>query len=302
MRVCWCQLGLLLILQPAFGQQPSFADFPKKGSYLYFGQPAFEDNSFFIEEAITQEKGIHQFISSFYFDKFHKGDFQYSFTHQVPLSHLKHQLNYTLHYHVLQPTANTLGGGGLGDMAVTYEYMVSGKKDWAMIVPSIAVIIPTGKAINGHGAGGFGAQLSVAVTKRLSRKVVTHYNVGYTFVSSADRYTDLAGSGIPAYEKDLHYQNLGASIIWYQKRKLNWMLEATSLYFMNINDDGSLSRNNQLTINPGIRIAIDHNTTQIVPGLSFPSVFHDGNFAGTGIFFYLSFEPEYLPFTKAKSR
>jgi hypothetical protein len=291
-----------LIVRSAICQTPAPADLPKKGSYLYYGQPAFEDNSFLLEEAITQEKGINQFISSFYLDAFRKGDFQYSFTHQVPLSHLKHQLNYTIHYHVLQPTAITSGGAGFGDMTVAYEYMVTGKKDWAMVVPSVAVILPTGNALSGRGAGGFGGQVSLAITKRLSRKIVTHYNVGYSFVSSADRYTALAGSKILTYEKDLHYENLGASVVWYQTRKFNWMLEATSVYLTNINDDGSLSRNNQFTINPGFRFAIDHNNTQIVPGLSVPTVFYDGTFDRTGIFLYLSFEPEYLPFTKPKSR
>ena len=69
-----------------------------------------------------------------------------------------------------------------------------------------------------------------------------------------------------------------------------------------LKSDGSVARSNQLTINPGFRFAIDHKRTQIVPGISAPFIFVDGKFDRGGLFFYLSFEPEYLPFTKPKTR
>jgi hypothetical protein len=57
-----CFLLFLLTSLMAVGQTDAIKDVPRKGSYLYFRQPAFEDNSFLLEEAITQEKGILQHI------------------------------------------------------------------------------------------------------------------------------------------------------------------------------------------------------------------------------------------------
>jgi hypothetical protein len=142
---------------------------PKKGSYLYYGQPAFEDNSFFLEEAFNQEKGIMQYSSNFYFDNLRGGDFLYTFTHEIPITQ-RHQLNYTLQYHVLNSPATGEKSNGPGDINVSYHYMISGKMDWIMVIPSINIIVPTGKAVNGQGVGGAGAQLGVAITKRLSHR------------------------------------------------------------------------------------------------------------------------------------
>ena len=286
-----------------YGQIEEFKDIPKKGSYLYYGQPAFEDNSFLLEEAINQEKGITQYVSNFYFDNIRGGDFLYTFSQDIPISHLRHQISYMVPYQVLNSPASGEKSNGLGDINIEYNYMVTGKKDWAMVVPGFSVILPTGKAISGQGTGGMGGKISLAITKRLSHKIVTNYNLGYTYISSADRYTaSISGGKVLSYEKDLQYKNLGASIIWYQTRKFNWLLEGTSSFLTDIKADGTLSRSNQITINPGFRFAIDHNRIQIVPGFSMPSIFVDGKFDRTGVFFYLSFEGEYLPFTKAKNR
>src|SRR5579872_6608699 len=153
------------------GQIEPIKDIPKKGSYLYFRQPAFEDNSFLIDEAITQEKGILQHISTFYLDNLRGGNFVYSFAQEIPITHLRHQLSYTLYYNLLNPkTGSTVNG--FGDIDLTYSYMALGKKDWAMVVPSFNLILPTGNAAKGLGAGGLGGRLSVAVTKRLSNKLI----------------------------------------------------------------------------------------------------------------------------------
>lgn len=66
-----------------------------KGSYLYYGQPAIEDNSFLIEEAINQEAGVIQHIfTTAYAD----GDIVYSYTQELPLRNDRHQLSFGLSY------------------------------------------------------------------------------------------------------------------------------------------------------------------------------------------------------------
>ena len=292
----------LTISSVAFSQIEKFVNVPKKGSYLYYGQPAFEDNSFLLEEAITQEKGVIQHITNFHYDNLRGGNIIFSFSQEIPITHLRHQLNYTIYYSDLNPTASSMGGG-LGDISIGYHYMAMGKTDWAMVVPGLTIIIPTGKAETGSGYGGLGAQLSLAVTKRLSHSIITNYTIGFTFISKADRYKlGPSGNNILSYEKDLQHGIVGASIIWYPTRKFNWLLEYVSNFNAQINTDGSVARYHFLTLNPGFRFAIDHKRVQIVPGLSLPIVFKEGNFEYVGLFLYLSFEPEYLPFSKSKSR
>jgi len=295
-------LALFFVNSVAVGQ-PDLSAFPKKGSYLYYGQPAFEDNSFLLEEAFNQSKGVHQFISTFYWNSLNVGDFTYSFTHEIPLIPLRHQLSYTFLYNVWQKPESVEKTNGFGDVSISYRPMLWGDKDWAMVIPRFTLIVPTGDAIKGNGTGGWGAQFNLAVTKRLSRKVITHYNAGYTFISKADRYTSNSdGNNVLAFEKDLRFKNLGASVIWYPTRKFNLLLEYTSNFLNDIEEDGSLSRSHQYTFNPGFRFCIDYNLVQIVPGAGIPLNFVDGKFSGTGVFLYLSVEPQYLPFNKAKSR
>ncbi|MEJ0055419.1 MAG: hypothetical protein WDN75_07045 [Bacteroidota bacterium] len=168
-------LVLILLATVSYAQSNAIDSIPKRGSYLFYGQPAVEDNSFFIEEAINQEKGVSQYVSNFYFDNVKGGNFLYSFTHEMPLFTERHQLSYSLFYY-FQNASSKVKGGGFGDVNVSYHYKLSGKKAWMMVVPGFTLIVPTGK--NGYGSGGLGGQLNLLMTKRLSRRVVTHYNIG----------------------------------------------------------------------------------------------------------------------------
>jgi hypothetical protein len=295
----FCLVLCLFLRGTGFCQTSGLDTIPRKGSYLYYGQPAFEDNSFLLKEAINQERGVMQYVTNFYFDNIKTGEFLYSFNQEIPISHLRHQIEYTIFYHV----QNTGAGNGFGDLNIGYRYALSGKKAWAMVVPGFTLILPTGKAAAGTGTGGIGARVNLAVTKRLSRKLVSHYNADFTFISKADRYnSNISGGKVLSFERDLNYSSVGASLIWYQKRKFNWMLENVYYYLSDIKSDGTLTHSNQVTVNPGLRLAIDHRLVQIVPGISAPLIFVDGKYDRAGLFFYLSFEPEYLPFTKSKTR
>ncbi len=296
-----CFLASLILTTASFSQSYSIDSIPKRGSYLYYGQPAFEDNSFLLEEAINQEKGVMQYVSNFYFDNLRGGNFLYSFNHEIPLGGERHQLSYNLFYYFQNSSTSEPRGGGFGDINVSYRYKLSGKKAWIMVVPNFTVIIPTGK--NGYGYGGLGGQFNLLMTKRISRKIVTHYNIGYTFISQADLYVSrLSSAPIVGIEKDLQYKNVGASVIWYPTRKFNVLMEYVSNFLKDLETDGTIKNRNQLTLNPGFRFAIDLNNVQIVPGMSTPFIFTNGSFDKVGVFFYLSIEPQYLPFSKAKSR
>src|SRR5882672_6784379 len=182
----YIRCALLLSLQLSFGrgyaQSSDLKNFPKKGSYLYFGQPAFEDNSFLLEEAFNQPMGVIQHIVSYATNNIKKGNSNFNFTQEIPLTDLTHQLSYSLNYSFL-PLDGLKKKNGFGDVYISYRPSLMNEKQWMMLAPRITLILPTGNASQGLGQGGWGGQLNVAITKRLVRRLITHYNFGYTFIS-----------------------------------------------------------------------------------------------------------------------
>src|SRR5262249_28473234 len=57
--------------------------------------PSIQDNSFLVEEAYNQERGVVQHISGFTYFSDSK-DWAYTFTQEWPVPGLRHQLSYTL--------------------------------------------------------------------------------------------------------------------------------------------------------------------------------------------------------------
>lgn len=276
-------------------------DLPRRGSYLYYGELATEDNSFLIEEAFNQKTGVIQNIFNFYWDSFKSKNMNLSFTQEIPISSVKHQLSYTLSYtHVGDQYGNMISG--LGDLYVSYRPMVWSEEKWAMIIPRFTIILPTGSSKDGLGSGAFGGQVNLAVTKRFSRKIVSHYNAGVTYFYHYDRFEELNSKMTRTNEKNLLFKNLGASVIWYPTRHLNIMLEYLSNFTSTIEQNGLISHSHQQTINPGFRYCIDNGRMQIVPGVGLPMRLEGGKYQNTGLFFYLSFEPDYLNFNKSKTQ
>jgi hypothetical protein len=294
-------LSLTISVFNSYSQEQPLQKFPKKGSYLYYPQPAFEDNSFLLEEAFNQPMGVIQNIFNFNLDNLRYKNAQFSFTQEIPLTDLTHQLSYTFVYNF----AESLGGGmnsGFGDMTISYRPMLLGEKDWAMIIPRFTLILPTGKSSDGLGSGAPGFQFNMAVTKRPSRKIVTHFNAGFTYLYKSDRYSFTNNESQLAYEHDLFFKNLGASVIWYPVRKANVMVEYISNFISGISEENKITNDHQQIINPAFRFCIDNGKMQIVPGVGLPIHIMNGKYESTGLFFYLSFEPDYLAFGKPKSR
>lgn len=270
---------------------------PRKGSYLYYGQPAIEDNSMLIEEAFNQEAGIIQHISNFVFND---GNFAYNYTQEIPLADVKHQLSFGVSYASLKKPTNITDlthsyiSNGLGDIFINYRPLLMGKNDWALVIPRFSLIVPTGNSRYGLGSGSWGGQFNLAVTKRLGSKITTHYNAGYTLMTKADHYT-LTPDAQPVllYEKNLSTTNLGMSAIWLVANKFNLMVEYVSLYGKEMQDDGTLAQSNSTVVNPGFRMAFDIGKVQIVPGAGLPINFANGKYESTGGFIYLSIEPAY---------
>ena len=282
----------------ALGASAHEADsIPRKGSYLSYGQPAIEDNSMLIEEAFNQEAGIIQHISNFVLND---GNFAYSYTQEIPLADVKHQLSFGISYASLKKPTNITDlthsyiTNGLGDLFVNYRPLLFGKDDWALVIPRFSLIVPTGNSRYGLGSGSWGGQFNLAVTKRLGPKITTHYNAGYTLMTKADHFA-ISEDGQPTllYEKNMATTNFGASAIWLVANKFNLMVEYVSMYGKEMQDSGLLTRLNTSIINPGFRFAIDIGKVQIVPGAGVPFNFANGKYESAGAFIYLSIEPAY---------
>jgi hypothetical protein len=281
---------LVLSVTTAFSQEKDLSSFPKKGTYLWYRQPAYEDNSFLLDEAFTQPKGVWQNILNVYA---RKNDFASAFSQQIPITD-RHQFGYTLNYSVVGKG----GDSGFGDIYLHYNYAWKGKADRILLMPEFTLIVPTGK---NRGYGGWGGQFTLAATKRLSPKVMTHYNIGYSYVSRADFITSGNSTDRAFFEEDLHLQNAAASVVWYVTRRFNLMFESTGGAGKKLVDTHTTKVFN-LTLNPGFRVLFESETAQLVPGLSVPLNFENSSFAGAGVSVYLSYEPDYLGFFKAKSR
>jgi len=248
-----------------------------------------QDNSFLIEEAYNQEDGVIQHISSF--EKLTTtGDWVYTLTDEWPLRTQKHQLSVTLSAAHSGDFAES--GAGWGDTAFNYRYQLVGSGETKLaIAPRLTVLFPTGNPVYGRGFGGTGLQTNLPISIQHSAHWVTHWNAGTTwFPSAADEHHNEAGTlGV----------NLGQSIVWLAKPRLNFLLETIWLSSERVVGPQETTRFQNLYVSPRVRWA--HNLKsglQIVPGVAMPIGI--GPSAGEkGVLFYLSFEH---PFALAHSR
>jgi hypothetical protein len=231
-----------------------------------------EDNSFLIEEAYNQEPGVIQHISAFQY--VNDQTWLYTFTEECPVPGRKHQLSATI------PVLNS-GKTGLGDIALNYRYQAIFMNRLAFS-PRFSLLLPTGYYKKEFGAGVPGYQLNLPFSYLLSRKIVTHYNLGITITPNAK---NADGS-----RYDLINYNYGLSMILLLGKRFNFMLEAAGNTLITRADGRNTPVLNTLLINPGFRYAINFNSgLQIVPGIAVPIGI--GQTKGESIIFaYLSFE------------
>jgi hypothetical protein len=245
--------------------------------YSFAGEAKrIEDNSFLIEEAYNQEKGVIQHIQTFEYLKKAK-TWLYTFTQEWPVPDEKNQLSYTVPAsHIGEPSET-----GLGDILLNYRYQLF-QKETIAVAPRFSLILPTGDYKKGMGAGAYGYQINIPISVILSDKLVTHWNAGTTYTPGS-KEPGGAQANIMGY-------NLGASTVWLVSENFNILTEAAwnSLEF--VQEDGSKKKGETFFINPGMRFALNYKSgLQVVPGLAFPiGVAESKN--EYGVFIYLSFE------------
>ena len=240
-----------------------------------------EDNSFFIEEAYNQERGVVQHISNAVYQANPRKNIAFSFTQEWPLWGEDHQISFTVPYQFVE------GGSlsGLGDVLINYRYQLFEKESWAAVAPRLSLSLPSGNAEKGRGTGGTGVQVSLPASRYLSESLVAHVNVGLTIMPRAKGYRS---DGFEVEHALVSY-DFGASLIWITAPHFNLMLEWLGTSSAGFDELGGVARTLQTVISPGFRFAIDVGSLEIVPGLALPFFVADGS-ATTGAFIYLSFE------------
>jgi hypothetical protein len=237
------------------------------------------DNSFLIEEAYNQESGVVQHIFNYRRDR--DGGWLATFTQEWPLGGPLDQLSYTL---PLQSWTRPGGGLGaaIGDLAINYRRQILGRGDEPVwFSPRLSLVLPTGSAQKGTGAGGAGLQLELPLSVRVSRSLVTHWNAGSSMTRARDAL-DRRGT--------VRSVSAGASVIWLLAPTFNLMLESVWDRTEALDDTGTRVAEDHFVILPGVRAAINlPHDLQIVPGLGVP-IGAGPSHGERDLFLYLSFE------------
>jgi hypothetical protein len=239
-----------------------------------------QDNSFLVEEAYNQERGVVQTIFTYQRAAGSAG-YVSSVTQEWPAPGLRHQLSVTL---PLQGVRSGTGvAQGLGDVALNYRLQLVGDGgSAAAFSPRLTVLLPTGNADRNLGTGGVGAQVNLPLSLVLSPTIVAHTNLGATYTLSA-RAPD--GSRAPS-----RGWNAGQSVVWLAHPNLNVLLEAIALRNEILTDGGGAARTTDVWVSPGVRFAVNlPGRLQVVPGVAVPIGVGPSR-GKTGLFLYLSAE------------
>jgi hypothetical protein len=235
------------------------------------------DNSFLVEEAFNQDKGIFQNI--FNWTRARGGGWEGSFTQEWPAPALTHQLSYTIPFS---------GGGGspshVGGVLLNYRYQAleegAGRPAFA---PRFSVILPTGRAIDDSDRPGI--QVNLPFSKQL-RDVYVHWNTGFTWLHG------VASGGNAA--ANLTSPLFAGSLVWNTRPYLNLMFESVLELEDSVIGFQQTARERVVTLSPGVRGGWTlTGDRQVIVGAAVPITFTEGDHSAA-ILGYFSYE---LPFT-----
>jgi DtxR family Mn-dependent transcriptional regulator len=136
------------------------------------------DNSFLVEEAFNQEPGIFQNILTARRDE--DDEWQMTFTQEWPLFTQTHQLSFTA------AVQGVSGAYGFGDLYINYRWQALAETETVpAFSPRLSLILGTGNASKGLGAGGNGWQVNLPVSKQFGDAYL-HWNAGFTHNPNAE--------------------------------------------------------------------------------------------------------------------
>jgi hypothetical protein len=241
-----------------------------------------QDNSFLVEEAYNQERGIVQHIfnalgtvTPLNGNRPDDREWDYSFTQEWPVGSQTHQFSYTF----ASVSSNYVHG--FGDITLNYRYQALYEDDHTpAFSPRLSVLLATGDKNDGIGYGKTGYQFNLPVSKIIGNRWTVHGNAGGT------TYPGVSGS-------DPCSVNLGASAIYAVSEDFNLMLEAVSTWAREPNETGGTDHGTTALLSPGVRKAINFSNAQMVVGLALP-VGLTSDSPDYGVFLYFSFEHPFL--------
>ncbi len=219
-----------------------------------YAQSSWEilDNSFLIEEAFNQERGVFQNIVTW--TRGEDGGWQTTFVQEWPAPGVRHQLSYSL------PFSGVNGSTGINDVLLNYRYqLLSEDGRRPAMAPRVSLVVPTGREEDGLGEGATGLELNVPVSKHFGN-LYLHGNAGVRWLPDVARHTVVGASGI-----------------WRTSPMFNLLLEA-------IGEIGE-----SFTLSPGFRRGWNIGERQIVAGVAVP-VSRRGRSSSAAVLTYFSYE------------
>jgi hypothetical protein len=247
------------------------------------------DNSFLIEEAYNQEKGVVQHIFNWFPTWDHTDgelqEFQFLYTMELPVGGQCHQFSFTpmnfVHFESEPDVGPEDEQGGWGDIFLNYRYQLMMDDPCGLqpaIAPRISLILPTGDEDRGLGNGEVGYQFNLPISKQIE-PFAYHFNAGTTF------FPDVGDA-----EQDLNGYNAGASVIWLASYDVNFMLEFVTFWDEELDDAGNVDDTTTVLLNPGVRAALfTGEEVQWVVGAGVPIGLSE-DAPDIGLFIYMSVE------------
>jgi len=235
---------------------------------------AIADNSFLVEEAFNQEKGIFQNIVLF--QRARGGEWQFEFTQEWPVGGATHQLSYTIPY----------AEAGLGRVMLNWRVQAAFESGSTPAVsPRLSVILPTGANDAAYEAG---VQFNLPVSRQFG-DIYVHANAGATY----DRVTVVRQHGLVT-------PHAGLGLIYRVLPMVHVMAESVirsepTLFLVGGDACCERQRETSVLFSPGVRAGVNLGDHQLVLGAAVPlSLRGSGESA---LLLYTSYE---LPFTRSR--
>lgn len=238
------------------------------------------DNSFLVEEAFNQERGVFQNIFGF---QRNAGAWNFAFTQEWPIQSQQHQLSYTV------PFAGFGGTSGIGDVMVNYRYQaLLEDSGHPAISPRVSLILPTG--MDELTRNSLGLQFNLPLSKQHG-DFYWHGNAGLTWYPRAEARLQ-RGCENDECRFSFVSPHVSASLIYRVMPMFNVLVENVLEFQQFVNADGVKARETVFTLSPGARGGWNIGDQQVIVGAAVPIIWVQSE-ANAGILLYLSYE---LPF------
>jgi hypothetical protein len=236
-----------------------------------------------VEEAFNQEAGVFQNIAGATLGL--EPGWAATFTEEWPVPGVRHQLSFTV------PFGRVNDDTGFGDVALNYRYQLLEEGEGRpAIAPRLTVLAPSGSQARGLGAGAWGLQFNLPVSKQV-HDFYLHGNAGLTWYPHAGTMLPPSPGAAPdgGGTRELASPFLAGSVIYRLRPMLNLMLESVVAWPEQFVAAGETDRGRVTILSPGARGGWNHGDSQYVVGTAVP-VAWGGPRADAGLFLYFSYE------------